>query len=443
MNDQHFPDQNCPDQNFPSKDTSGRHSGDQNGVSMNSGDESCPAGQAGTAMLLRDSLVSKAHSYYPDGTSAPSLAGSSRPDSKSATLSLDESSSRRRGRAGWVRSAQVLGGVAAAVACVVAVGVLATRDGSASFETAVVASATSSAPSPVATGAASAVPDGEGKTQASAADEGVRLVQYPFYCPVEPGREHVGSPLHVTDVPVDPIQYCSSIRQMAGVDPARAVARQSGLAVEVTDRPPYRSAAPYRSDSERLEALRRSGLTAGQTFTGRDYEASFAPVRADLYPDGLCREFDDYVSFYRDAIARVTGGSWKVVGQDPEVGQGPAAGSAASVWCHQPRVDLASRTVFITEVSKDAGTTHPGQKEQAESDRLIQRVMDSVNKSCLSRSEARGVANRTARESKSVIFAQDEVVKADIKAGGSCARLYRHPEHSHPGSGFGFIVFGS
>lgn len=259
-----------------------------------------------------------------------------------------------------------------------------------------------------------------------------KFKNFPFFCPGGSGGQDGDGDAYIqTSTAVNPIEYCKSKGLLGTVNPKLAVIRHRFGSIFISDARPRASETPFPSGEAATAAMRKYAVPSGVTYTGVDYEVQYARLRTHLKKGGTCPVFDEYVSQTETLIKKVTGGSW-VVKIAPVGAQEQFPES-----CHNRRDNLATRTVYLTEYTRAAGSPQPKHDSGGKYDNHIKTIMDSVNTKCLSLKDAVDTANTAARKSNPTVPFGPAVSLA-VNAGGSCARLYEYPS-----GGVQFIAFGS
>lgn len=273
---------------------------------------------------------------------------------------------------------------------------------------------------------------------APASNAPAKLVNFPFQCPgASKGSRAPSNRYYRTDTPTNPVDFCTKKSLMGRVNPQLAVlvSRQGHTFVE--DRHPAATSTTFPSEAAERAALHKDALPAGTTYTGLDFEVKFAPLRKDLYQGGVCPTFAEYVSRHEAALS-------KIAAVDPAAGSKwvtkvvkPGKSDLKVAPCHQRRIDMATRTVYLMEMADVAGNTMDLYQPNDRYTKIMNPVYEAVNTKCLSLKDAVTAATKAARDTGSGEFGKRPVRMA-IPAGGKCARLYRYPSGR-----LEFIAFGS
>lgn len=392
-----------------------------------------------TEQVLRETLTGKATTYFADGHTPPA-ADFPEFDQLEPTAPAWEVDPAHGHKSVW-RTKGTYFALAAGVATVALAGsLLAQQVGSHNRSQNVATQPTNQQPTPA--GTTGATSDAKAGPSTSIAplpphmkrthNGPVKFLNFPFYCKGVPQYDDdSGFQVANPKTAVNPIEYCTSKGKMHGINPAFATILADEHGGYITSEPPTFSASPSLSKEERLARLRRSALPSGVTYTSTDYEAFFAPRPDLVYKDGKCPNFQEFTRIYRDTIRDITRGTWIVSPKDPQ--KYPTGGA----WCHQRRVDPATRTVYLTEVARSSGKAGPRDKTNLARTAAAQKVLDSVNTKCLTLSRASNIANETARDMNSPFFTRKMVVVDRIVSDIKCARIYRHPSED-----MAFVVFG-
>lgn len=390
-----------------------------------------------TVSQLQQVLTQKATILYADKTKPPSLT---LPDAPSAKHRHSRSwASRPRPK---TRSPHLWVAAAASVACLAAASALILNGmGEPDDKISVVTQ-----PTHTQTPALSASNDGEstGNSTSQGPSTGLpahmekthdgpaRFAKYPFYCPADAkGKPGSASTPIFTDTPVNPIEYCQQRDRLGKVNPERAYVSGRAGTIWVLERHPDRNPATLDPAQRERDRAREATLPDGVTYTGRDYEVLFMLQAAHPRTGDTCPTFRDFTQSYRSALESGSVTSWRVANKDPN----PTPSKAS--WCHGSRIDLGTRTIYLSENPKAVGNQEAVDAKQKERNQRVREIMETVNSECLSAKHALSRANAmyaavpNANPKKP---ASQRIVVVER----TCAALYLYPAGSVQ-----FIAFGS